>query len=221
MGYTSFDDSYLYVGSEELFGSLPISFVLFCVVALAVGALMRRTVFGRRCYAVGLNKEASWAAGIDVPRLKIQAYALAGGARRPRCFGVDRPVRFGERRQRRRRHPVRRHRSRPRWRRHQRRTRRDPRRRVGALSARHHAQRHGPRQYRRTDPDDRARRLADRRCSASGDLPRRRATSIGCSSHDRPPRRTRGGASAQTQVRREKRNQIIVRVRSHNRGGTP
>jgi len=78
-GYTSFDDSYLYVGSEELLGSLPISFVLFCGVALAVGVLMRRTVFGRRCYAVGLNKEASWAAGIDVAQLKIQAYALAGG----------------------------------------------------------------------------------------------------------------------------------------------
>ncbi len=77
-GYTSFDDSYLYVGSEQL-GPVPVSFVLFCVIALVVGALMRRTVFGRRCYAVGLNKEASWAAGIDVARLKIEAYALAGG----------------------------------------------------------------------------------------------------------------------------------------------
>jgi rhamnose transport system permease protein len=79
MGYTSFDDSYLYVGSEKLFGALPLSFVLFLAIALAVGALMRRTVFGRRCYAVGLNKEAAWAAGIDVAGLKIMAYALAGG----------------------------------------------------------------------------------------------------------------------------------------------
>lgn len=78
-GYTSFDDSYLYVGSESLFGSLPVSFLLFCIVALAVGVLIRRTVFGRRCYAVGLNKEASWAAGVDVARLKIEAFALAGG----------------------------------------------------------------------------------------------------------------------------------------------
>jgi rhamnose transport system permease protein len=78
MGYTSFDDSYLFVGSEKLFGALPLSFVLFLAVALSVGALMRRTVFGRRCYAVGLNKEAAWAAGIDVAQLKIAAYALAG-----------------------------------------------------------------------------------------------------------------------------------------------
>jgi rhamnose transport system permease protein len=39
---------------------------------------MRRTVFGRRCYAIGLNKEASWAAGIDVAGIKIKAYTLAG-----------------------------------------------------------------------------------------------------------------------------------------------
>ena len=78
MGYTSFDDSYLFVGSQKLFGALPLSFVLFTAIALAVAALMRRTVFGRRCYAIGLNKEAAWAAGIDVARLKIEAYALAG-----------------------------------------------------------------------------------------------------------------------------------------------
>jgi rhamnose transport system permease protein len=78
MGYTSFDDSYLFVGSEKLFGVLPLSFVLFTAVALVVAALMRRTVFGQRCYAIGLNKEAAWAAGIDVARLKIAAYALAG-----------------------------------------------------------------------------------------------------------------------------------------------
>ncbi|MBV9288006.1 MAG: ABC transporter permease [Hyphomicrobiales bacterium] len=78
MGYTSFDDSYLFVGSGKLFGALPLSFVLFMAIALAVRALMRRTVFGRRCYAIGLNKEAAWAAGIDVARLKIDAYALAG-----------------------------------------------------------------------------------------------------------------------------------------------
>jgi rhamnose transport system permease protein len=79
MGYTSFDDSYLFVGSEKVFGALPVSFLLFLALAIAVGALIRLTVFGRRCYAVGLNKEAAWAAGVDVARLKIKAYALAGG----------------------------------------------------------------------------------------------------------------------------------------------
>ena len=77
-GYTNFDNSYLYVGSEQAFGLVPVSFILFLVIALAVGVLMRRTVFGRRCYAIGLNREASWAAGIDVAGIKVMAYALAG-----------------------------------------------------------------------------------------------------------------------------------------------
>jgi rhamnose transport system permease protein len=79
MGYTDFNDSYLYVGSEQAFGSVPVSFILFLAIAVAVGVLMRRTVFGRRCYAIGLNREASWAAGIDVAHIKIMAYMLAGG----------------------------------------------------------------------------------------------------------------------------------------------
>jgi rhamnose transport system permease protein len=33
-GYTDFDDSYLYIGSEQAFGSVPISFILFLVIAL-------------------------------------------------------------------------------------------------------------------------------------------------------------------------------------------
>lgn len=78
-GYTSFDAAYTFVGSAKLFGTLPASFVLFLLVAIGIGILMRRTVFGRRCYSVGNNQDAAWIAGIDVARLKIQAYALAGG----------------------------------------------------------------------------------------------------------------------------------------------
>jgi rhamnose transport system permease protein len=78
MGYTGFDDRYLFIGSEQAFGPVAASFVLFLAVAIGIGVLTHWTVFGRRCYAVGLNKEASWAAGIDVARLKTQAYALAG-----------------------------------------------------------------------------------------------------------------------------------------------
>jgi rhamnose transport system permease protein len=76
-GYTSFGDPYLYVGSEQWFGA-PVSFLLFAVVAAAVGFLMHRTTFGRRCFAVGNNKTAAWIAGVDVVGLKIAADALAG-----------------------------------------------------------------------------------------------------------------------------------------------
>jgi rhamnose transport system permease protein len=78
-GYTAFDATYTFVGSKKLWGALPVSFLVFLLVALAIGFLMHSTVFGRRCYAVGNNKEAAWIAGIGVANLKTQAFALAGG----------------------------------------------------------------------------------------------------------------------------------------------
>ena len=78
-GYTDFDDSYLWVGSERVVGDIiPVSFILFVIVSFAVGFVMHYTVFGRRCFAVGHNKDAAWFSGIKVETLKIQAYTLAG-----------------------------------------------------------------------------------------------------------------------------------------------
>ena len=107
-----------------------------------------------------LNKEASWAAGIDVARIKIQAYTLAGALAgvaalvwigqygSARGDNADGAILFvvtavvlggldinGGRGA-------------------------DPRRGACALPARHDAQWHGPRQHRRADADDRARRTA-------------------------------------------------------------
>jgi rhamnose transport system permease protein len=78
IGYTDFDDSYLYVGSELFLFLVPVGLVVFVAVAVAVGILMHRTVFGRRCFAVGNNKDAAWIAGVNVVRLKVEAYTLAG-----------------------------------------------------------------------------------------------------------------------------------------------
>src|SRR5208337_1065958 len=94
-GYTSFDDSYLYVGSEELFGSLPISFVLFCGVALAVGVLMRRTVFGRRCYAGRPQQGGLLGRGHRRRAAQDPGLRARRRAGRPRRASVDRPVRLG------------------------------------------------------------------------------------------------------------------------------
>lgn len=79
IGYTDFDDPYLYVGSTFFFGeTVPVSLLLFIAIIAAFGFLVHRTIFGRRCFAVGNNKEASRIAGIDVTMLKIRAYTLAG-----------------------------------------------------------------------------------------------------------------------------------------------
>ncbi len=79
MGYTSFDASYTWMGTAKLFNVVPMSFILFLLLAVAIGLLMHRSVFGKRSYAVGSNAVAAWVAGVDVSRVKIQAYALAGG----------------------------------------------------------------------------------------------------------------------------------------------
>jgi len=78
VGYTDFDDSYLYVGSDYVWAIVPVALLLFAATAIAIGFLLHRTVFGRRCFAVGNNKDAAWIAGIDVVGLKTIAYMLAG-----------------------------------------------------------------------------------------------------------------------------------------------
>lgn len=77
-GYTDFDDSYLYAGSELIGGLVPVSLLLFAAVTVVVGLLLHKTVYGRRCFAVGRNRDAAHVAGIDVARVKIVAYTLAG-----------------------------------------------------------------------------------------------------------------------------------------------
>lgn len=49
---------------------------LGCIVAVAF--LLYRTVFGRRLYAVGSNRQAAYSAGIPVRRTLLAVYALAG-----------------------------------------------------------------------------------------------------------------------------------------------
>ncbi|MDR3376490.1 MAG: ABC transporter permease [Ancalomicrobiaceae bacterium] len=79
VGYTDFDDSYLWLGSEYIFhGIVPVSLIVFALMAILVWFLMHRTVYGRRCFSIGLNTDASWFAGVDVTETKIRAYALAG-----------------------------------------------------------------------------------------------------------------------------------------------
>jgi len=78
-GYTDFDDTYVWVGSERVLGDIvPVSFILFAAAAIVLGFVMHSTVFGRRCFAVGHNKVAAWFSGIKVQTLKIQAFTIAG-----------------------------------------------------------------------------------------------------------------------------------------------
>jgi rhamnose transport system permease protein len=79
VGYTDFDDAYLWIGSANLFDeTVPVSLLIFAVLAAVVGFVLHRTVSGRHCFSIGLNRDASWYSGVDVERVKIVAYAAAG-----------------------------------------------------------------------------------------------------------------------------------------------
>ena len=51
---------------------------LTLALAILTAAVLRRTVFGRRVFAIGSNEAAARACGIGVDRLKIWIYGLAG-----------------------------------------------------------------------------------------------------------------------------------------------
>jgi ribose/xylose/arabinose/galactoside ABC-type transport system permease subunit len=48
------------------------------VLAAAVAVMLRRTVLGRYCYAVGSNEATARLCGVDVERTKVWIYTLAG-----------------------------------------------------------------------------------------------------------------------------------------------
>ena len=54
------------------------SVAIFLVLAVITGIVLRMTPFGRSLYAIGLNQEAAFHAGIRVKRIKLGLYVLSG-----------------------------------------------------------------------------------------------------------------------------------------------
>ncbi|MED4583856.1 ABC transporter permease [Brevibacillus choshinensis] len=59
-------------------GTVPFILIVFAVFALIFGLLLHKTTFGRRMYAMGSNLTASQFSGIQVDRIKILVFTLAG-----------------------------------------------------------------------------------------------------------------------------------------------
>jgi rhamnose transport system permease protein len=80
LGYTDFGDSYLWLGSDFVFaGIVPVALFLFGSMAVVVALVMHRTIFGRHCFSIGLNADASWYSGVDIVHTKVATYVAAGG----------------------------------------------------------------------------------------------------------------------------------------------
>lgn len=59
-------------------GFLSSSVLLWALLAVVTIIVLRRTVFGRRVYAVGLNREASYFASVPVSHTVVVLYVLSG-----------------------------------------------------------------------------------------------------------------------------------------------
>ncbi|MGH6925068.1 MAG: ABC transporter permease [Propylenella sp.] len=55
---------------------VPHSLIAFVIVALVMGVLLHKTVFGRYLFAVGKNEEAARYSGIDTARVTVAAYVI-------------------------------------------------------------------------------------------------------------------------------------------------
>jgi simple sugar transport system permease protein len=65
-----------YLGSARLFG-LPVSVLVFALVAVVVGLVFKYHRYGRALYAIGGNEDAARAAGINVDRVIWSAFVFA------------------------------------------------------------------------------------------------------------------------------------------------
>ncbi|MEC2127974.1 MULTISPECIES: ABC transporter permease [Brevibacillus] len=59
-------------------GSVPFILIVFAVFAVIFALLLHKTTFGRRVYAMGSNLTASQFSGIQVDKIKILVFTLAG-----------------------------------------------------------------------------------------------------------------------------------------------
>ncbi len=77
---SSFPASYTTVGTNGFLGinSISWSVAAFVVLAIATGVMLRMTRLGRSLYAIGLNQEAAYHAGIRVKRIKLGLFVLSG-----------------------------------------------------------------------------------------------------------------------------------------------
>lgn len=81
-------DTYNYIGQGEILKiipipnqpplGLPLPVIILVVVAVGAHLMLNNTRFGRHIYAVGGNEQAALISGLNVGRIKIGVYTIAG-----------------------------------------------------------------------------------------------------------------------------------------------
>ncbi|MEH7130748.1 ABC transporter permease [Neobacillus drentensis] len=73
----SFPEWFGFLGWGYVFG-IPFILIAFIVMAVIFGLLLHKTTFGRRVYAIGNNPTAARFSGVQVDKIKIIVFTLAG-----------------------------------------------------------------------------------------------------------------------------------------------
>lgn len=71
-------DQFLYLGTGWLLG-IPLPVWVSGIVVVVAVVLTKKTRFGRYIYAIGGNESAAKLSGININKIKVSVYAIAGG----------------------------------------------------------------------------------------------------------------------------------------------
>ena len=74
---TEFPEGFLNLGYVYLL-KIPVIFLIVVATAVLVIILLRRTIVGRRIFAIGANERTAFVSGVHVKRIKFLVYCLAG-----------------------------------------------------------------------------------------------------------------------------------------------
>ena len=76
--YHNLPRTFMYIGQGKIGEWLPINVVIMIVLLLIVGFVMGKTAVGRKVYAAGDNPEAARLAGLNVAKIKVLSFTVAG-----------------------------------------------------------------------------------------------------------------------------------------------
>jgi rhamnose transport system permease protein len=57
---------------------IPVPLVLFVILAIVLGIVLHRTIFGRWVFAIGTNQQAARFSGVPTDRIKVLIFTLSG-----------------------------------------------------------------------------------------------------------------------------------------------
>lgn len=73
-----FPSSFYYIGQEYFFEYIPIQIVILIAICAVLYIVMNRTELGRNIYNIGNNMTATKFNGIDVKKVQLKTYTIAG-----------------------------------------------------------------------------------------------------------------------------------------------